>query len=161
MIYLRPLHVVVLAAVTALMLAACSDHCTDVACAPAPPPLTVIVNDTVTIDTTVLVSYTNPVRVDTVDTTLVKVRAISDAEVILQRVIGADTVTFDTVRPQGAGSVEFTLLTVDNLPDTTFQVRATRGTRTAVRSGLKLEQVEGCCPYPVVGRYALQLPSVP
>jgi hypothetical protein len=161
MIYLRLLHVVVLAAVTALLLAACSDHCTDVACAPAPPPLTVIVNDTVTIDTTLLVSRTNPVRVDTVDTTLVVTRAISDAQVTLQRLNGADTVTFDTVRAQSAGSVEFTLLSVTNLPDTTFMVRATRGNRTAVRTGLKLQQVEGCCPYPIVGRFALQLPAVP
>jgi hypothetical protein len=161
MIYLRPLHVVVLAAVMALVLGACSDHCTDVACAPAPPPLTVIVNDTVTIDTTVLVSYTNPTRVDTVDTTLVVTRAISDAEVTLLRINGADTVTFDTVRPQSVGSVEFTLLSVMNLPDTTFVVRATRGNRAAVRTGLRLQQVEGCCPYPVVGRYTLQLPSVP
>jgi hypothetical protein len=157
--YLR--HLLLLGALIAAVLAACSDHCTDVACAPAPPPLTVIVSDTVTIDTTVIVTYTNPARVDTVDTTLVKVRAISDAEVVLQRFIGADTVTFDTMQTQGAGSVEFTLLSVDGLPDTTFQVRATRGNRRAVRTGLRLQQVEGCCPYPVVGRFTLQLPSVP
>lgn len=108
-----------------------TDNCIDVQCAPAPPPLTVMVKDSVT-----------------------ATQFVTDAEVTLWRVNGADTVVFDTLLLSDSSYV---LNDAGGLPSNLFLVRAMRGQRCGKQAGLQLKMVEGCCGYPIVGRFTLVL----
>lgn len=108
-----------------------TDNCVDVECAPAPPPLTVLVKDSAT-----------------------STRFVTDAEVTLWRVSGADTVALDTLLLSDSSYV---LNDASGVPNAPLLVRAMRGQRCGKQSGLQLRMVEGCCGYPIVGRVTVVL----
>lgn len=106
-----------------------TDNCIDVQCAPAPPLLTVLVKDSATAS-----------------------QFITDAEVTLWRVNGIDTMAFDTLLLNDSSYV---LNDTVGLPSNPFFVRAMRGQRCGKQTGLQLKIVEGCCRYPIVGRFTV------
>lgn len=108
------------------------DNCVDVQCAPAPPPLTVLVKD----------SATAP-------------QFATDAQVTLWQVNGADTVVFGTLSLSSDSS--YVLNDVAGLTSNPLIVRAMRGQRCGKQTGLRLRVVEGCCGYPIVGRCTVVL----
>lgn len=145
-----------IAAVGLLLLAVgCRDTCGDILCAPAPPLLQVAVIDTGLDTVRMAVERTNPARIDTIDTVVVAQVRVSDAVVTLLRVDGTDTTTFDTLAPSGD---LYTRSESAGLPSTPFIVRAERNGRRTQQGGLTQRNVDGCCPYSVVGFYRLQLP---
>jgi hypothetical protein len=147
---LKTFSLAIIAVIMVTGLFSCSDHCTDVACGPAPPPLTVIVKDTITVDT---------VSIGGLDTMIVFVRPTTEAVVTLQHVIGNDTLTFDTLNATTEN--EYMLRDPSNLPDSIFMFRAERDGRAIVSGNVQVQMVDGCCPYPIIGRYTVQLPGKP
>jgi hypothetical protein len=147
----------VMLAALVLLPSACADKCTGVECGPAPPVLQVAVSDTVRVDTTLYRQRADIAVIDTVDTTLVVTRPVTEGVIVtLQQVSGTDTLAFDTVRTTSSDT--FIKTDVAGLPATEFLIRADRNGRHAFYGGLKLQQVEGCCSYPVVGFYRMTLP---
>ncbi|HVZ40024.1 MAG TPA: hypothetical protein VHI13_12160 [Candidatus Kapabacteria bacterium] len=148
----------ILVTVLILMFAAvtgCADRCAGVMCSPAPTPLQVVVGDTISVDTQIVVLRGTPPADTTVDTVLVFQRPTAQAVVTLWRVQGVDTVAFDTLRRDG---YSYYRQDVSGLPAPSFIVRAERGTRHVSQSNLTVRHVDGCCPYDVVGYYTLALP---
>jgi hypothetical protein len=133
----------------------CAENCSEVACAPAPVPLQVAVFDSIQVDTTFFIDSLGR----SVDSSIHRLGYIHDATVRLQRVIGADTVDFETLAVSDASdSALYQRLTTIGLPsDTNFVITATRGTKWARAVGLRVKHVGGCCPYDVIGRYGLTL----
>lgn len=109
-----------------------NDNCVDLQCAPAPPPLAILVKDSAT-----------------------STRFVPDAQVTLWRVNGADTVVFDTLAMSSDSS--YVLADAAGLPSNSFFARAMRGQRCGKQMGLQLRLVEGCCGYPIVGRFTVVL----
>lgn len=149
----RILPLVRLAAMLLLLLAvgSCSgDNCVDVQCTPAPPVLEVIVR----MDSVVLRTGLNGV-IDSVDT-LVVVDPLTHPDLSVTLSTGPDSayVMFDALSYDGES---FKRLDATGLPDSAFSVRARLGTSCAVRNDALLRQTEGCCPYPIVGRFELTL----
>ena len=109
-----------------------TDNCVDVECAPAPPPLTVVVKDSAT-----------------------STRFVTDAEVTLWRISGADTLVLDTLQLSDSSYVLNDALAVPNAAP--LLVRALRGQRCGKQGGLQLRMVEGCCGYPIVRKFTVVL----
>lgn len=139
-----------------LSVQACKDTCAGVACGPAPPLIEVGLLDTVSVDTTITVTTTDPDTVREVDTTLVLLRSITDATVSVARLAGADTVVFDMLLLRNG---KFYKDDQSGMPSDTFAIVARRGGRVVVQRGLTIQRVDGCCAYPVVGYFNLQLPQ--
>ncbi len=156
---LRNLAIILLAVMlcTAL-LPSCKESCDDILCSPAPPVLEVLVLDTVVIDTTVMVYDTTAMdsvlvaRKDTVT------RIVTSADVLLQRLVNGNYMTFDSLTPSESSYIRGTK---EGLPADTFLIVARRGERADTVDNAFLKQTEGCCSYPIVGRYIMRLPKTP
>lgn len=150
---LRTVHLI-FSVLILFLVAGCSDNCTDVACGPAPPMLQVEVRDTFSFATRL---PRTPGGIDTVDTVVTEIRPTIDALVTLRRIDGSDTVAFDTLMP--SGDTSYIRNDAAGLPNNPFIVTAMRNERRASAVNLSVRQVEGCCPYSVVGFYRLVLPE--
>lgn len=133
----------------------CANRCAGVDCAPAPPPLQVVVSDTISVDTQIVVLRGTPAIDTTVDTVLVFQRPTAAATVTLWNVQGNDTVVVDTLRREG---FTYNRDDLSGLPALPMIVRADRGTRFVKQANLLVRHVDGCCPYDVIGFYTLVLP---
>jgi hypothetical protein len=134
---------------------ACKDTCSGVDCGPAPPLIVATVTDTLSVDTTLTLTTSKVDSFVTVDTTLIVRRQVTDAAVFVAQIAGADTVAFDTLQLRDG------LFYKDDparMPTGSFVLAARRGSRIALVQNLTVQQVDGCCSYPVVGRYTLTLP---
>ena len=137
----------------AMLAASCGDSCGDVACLPSPPPLEVIVYDTATVPTSIRrLEGTDSV---TIDTTMVRKVATTDAVVTI--VTGVDSLytTVDTLKRVDTIHAEFDLA---RIPTGFFRIRSQRLGRQFVSDLRKIEHVTGCCPYSIVGRFTFTLP---
>lgn len=138
----------------ASLAAGCRDSCDDVLCAPTPPALQVVVSDTITVDTQLVVLRGFPAVADTIDTAIVVRRPTSAASVTLR---GArDTVAFASVPFDGS---VYTKPDLAGVPDTTFLIVAERGGRRVVRGEVTVRRTTGCCAYAVIGYYRIDLPD--
>lgn len=133
----------------------CVDNCSEVACAPAPVPLQVVVLDSIRVDTTFFIDSLGR----SVDSTISRLGYIHDAAVTLQRVVGTDTTDFEPLPVSDTSdSAVYQRTTTIGLPsDTNFVITAARGTKSARVTGLRIKHVGGCCPYDVIGRFTLVL----
>lgn len=127
----------------------CKDGCEDVLCAPAPPLLTVAVQDTITI--------VNVVSADSVDTVVVT-RRTPDARVSIHGFSSGVTGPVLDAIPFGSDTMFF-YNDLSRLQADTFALVAVRGNRADTVVGLSLKHVEGCCPFDVIGHYTISLPK--
>jgi hypothetical protein len=134
----------------------CTDKCSGVDCGPAPPLLRVIVNDTLTIDSTFYLQAGS--RIDTVDSVMVVYRPVTDALVTLREVSGGDTLAFDTLAASGS---QYQLDDAAGLPADPFFIAVERKGRHAAPARAQLSHVDACCSYPIVGRFSIALPQKP
>jgi hypothetical protein len=131
----------------------CGDSCGDIACLPAPPPLQVVVYDTLSVDTTIRrLEGTDSIDVDTV---IEKKAPTTDAVVTLATGLDSVLTTVDTLSRSDTLYSENDL---SKIPGGLFRIVAVRGSRQFISTLRKLEQVEGCCPYAIVGQFTFTLP---
>ncbi|MCE2503599.1 MAG: hypothetical protein J4G05_06045 [Chlorobi bacterium] len=137
----------------------CKEGCVGVDCNPAPPGLTITVNDTMLVE--ILVLRVDTVTQDTImeadDTILVF--PTSEATVTLHPVVN-DLFQAPVASLESMGSdTSYVLADLFGLSDIEYGVIATRGVRSDTLSGLSISTVEGCCGYSVIGRYVIELPE--
>ncbi len=148
------LHAVALLIAIAGLHGCQEDNCVGVSCGPVPIPLEVAVRDTVGVDTTVQVTRGGNLVI--VDTTLIRRRFVADASVRLLRAAAGDTTFFDSIPYTGASH---TRTSIAGMSGNFFLLVATRGNRSDTVRDVSLREVGGCCPYPIVGRFEMDLPE--
>jgi hypothetical protein len=142
----------------ALFLNGCKNGCEDVVCAPAPPPLTVTVRDTIT--TKVSVPVIDSV---TSDTTFVLVDSVITAKSGLADVVLVDpaddlpNAVSHILHFDAASDSLYQLDDLTGVGGGPYLLVVSRGARSDTIPGLLRDDVEGCCAYSVIGNYTVTM----